>query len=74
MLVASNQGTKQPVVVSIDSSDDKKLKTVKTLINKMVVKEPNQRMSAKEVVKALESVAGTCIRLAGTNSIDNGMI
>ena len=74
MLVASNQGGKQPVVVSLDSSDDKKLKTVKTLINKMVVKDPSQRISAREVVKALESVAGMCTRLAGTTSVDNGMI
>jgi len=74
MLVASNQGGKQPVVVSIDSSDDKKLKTVKTVINKMVVKEPSQRKSAQDVVKTLESVAGTCNRLAGMKSTGYGLI
>ena len=58
MVTSKASNGKQPVVISVKASDNAKLKTVKSLINNMVVIDADKRISAQEVVDALKSIVG----------------
>lgn len=58
MVTSKASNGKQPVVISVKASDNAKLRTVKSLINKMVVIDADKRVSAQEVVDALKSIVG----------------
>lgn len=57
MIMASKQQT-QPVIAVTDRDDSAKLKTVKSVINKMVLYDPKMRTSVAEVSLKMETVAG----------------
>ncbi|KAI0207867.1 hypothetical protein LSAT2_007472, partial [Lamellibrachia satsuma] len=56
MVTSKASNGKQPVVISVKASDNAKLRTVKSLISKMVVIDADKRVSAQEVVDALKSI------------------
>ena len=58
MVMAAKGNQKGPVITVPTEGDSAKMKTVKSVINKMVVYDPNKRISAADVVKNLESAAG----------------
>ena len=58
MIMATRAKQKPPIVAAVNKQDNAKLKTVKSIVNKMVVYDPNRRISAAEAARTLESVVG----------------
>ena len=59
MVMAAKHNQNAPVITVPKAGDSAKMKTVKSIINKMVVYDANKRISAAEAARELESVAGT---------------
>ena len=58
MVMAAKNNQKTPVITIPEEGDSAKLKAVKSVINKMVVYDPNKRISAADAVDNLESAVG----------------